>query len=244
MNNENYYKKKYFVYKMKYLQTKLMQRGGANEITLNLPKDIKKIKTDNAPISPNSANFIIKSIETKAECDPGSRLENLLNNTLKDKSAHIGFETKNDIYLYFDHLQEMILKFKNYDDKDENINLSELLNHKCLKNIVIEIKSEDVNDQIQQGALNDQTQQQGALKDSEQQEQDVLKDGEQQEQDVLKDGEKESGKDENNKSIQEQISSLKEQIDKLNTEFENHYHDVPTTGIRQYSKEHPFLKKS
>jgi ribosomal protein S15P/S13E len=47
-----------------------------------------------------------------------------------------------------------------------------------------------------------------------------------------------------NENINEQISYLINEIQKLKNEFKNHYHELPTSGIRNYSEDHPYFKKN
>jgi len=49
---------------------------------------------------------------------------------------------------------------------------------------------------------------------------------------------------EKNKHIMDQINKLNDEIHKLQDEFQNHYLEIPTSGVRYYNKEHPFFKKS
>jgi hypothetical protein len=43
-------------------------------------------------------------------------------------------------------------------------------------------------------------------------------------------------------NLELEINKLKERLEKLENEFENHYHDMPTTGIRQFKNQHPYYK--
>lgn len=228
MSNEIYYKKKYLSYKLKYLQTKLTQNGGG-KIELILPDDIKKIKKINeGGISSKSSEFIIKHIETDArlECDIDKSLQRFLNKNIKDKKAHIWFETENQIYLIIDNIKYKKLKFTEKNGEDIDFDFSKLLENKCLMSILIEIEQENVIENKQQIDINYKE------KIQNQQQKDV------QQKDIQKEDINYIEK------IQNQIDALKNEIEKLKNEFDNHYHDLPTTGIRQYTKEHPFLKKS
>jgi len=38
------------------------------------------------------------------------------------------------------------------------------------------------------------------------------------------------------------VNKLEGKLKKLESEFDNHYHDIPTTGIRQFKEQHPYYK--
>jgi len=39
-----------------------------------------------------------------------------------------------------------------------------------------------------------------------------------------------------------EIKTLEERLKKLENKFNNHYHDIPTTGVREFDVQHPFYK--
>ena len=39
-----------------------------------------------------------------------------------------------------------------------------------------------------------------------------------------------------------QIKTLEDRLKKLENKFNNHYHDIPTTGVREFDVQHPFYK--
>jgi hypothetical protein len=43
-------------------------------------------------------------------------------------------------------------------------------------------------------------------------------------------------------SLENKLKVLENKLKELELQFENHYHDIPTTGIRQFTKQHPFYK--
>lgn len=44
-------------------------------------------------------------------------------------------------------------------------------------------------------------------------------------------------------SNKEQIENLKEKINKIDNKLENHYHILPTSGIKQFEEAHPYFNK-
>lgn len=44
--------------------------------------------------------------------------------------------------------------------------------------------------------------------------------------------------------LKEKISNLESKIEKLESNLKNHYHDVPTTGMKLYDEQHPYFRKS
>lgn len=206
MNNEIYYKKKYLTYKIKYLKQKLnTQSGGSEEdISLVLPKDISKIIPKKFNVSEKSNPFIINRFVV----NNNKELETILNEKLKNKTAHIWFETKTDIYLTLN--DEELRKISYTDDKNESINIEvyNLFRENKIDKLYITINKKYINEEYD---LDDNT-------------------------NLLE-------KEDPNKKIQLQINLLKEELDKLKNEFSNHYHDIPTTGMRQFEQSHPFYKK-
>ena len=40
------------------------------------------------------------------------------------------------------------------------------------------------------------------------------------------------------------ILFLQRELNKLQDNFDNHYHDIPTTGVKQFKKNHPYYQKN
>ena len=233
MSNEIYYKKKYLSYKLKYLQAKLMQNGGGKAV-LNLPKDIKKLKkirNNQLSISSESGKFIIKDINTKQECDTDDKMVQFLNQQLNNKNAKIFIETDDypSVFLHIDGIKDIPNKYTTNTEENITINYTDLLQNKCFDNMRIEIDQEFVN---QEQSIDSTTNKQPINNTTNERPIDTIKE---RPIDTIKERPIDTIK-EDKKNIHEQISMLKEEIEKLKTEFDNHYHDLPTTGVRQYTK--------
>jgi hypothetical protein len=48
----------------------------------------------------------------------------------------------------------------------------------------------------------------------------------------------------NENPIEKQIKLLQERLDSLEKNFKNHYHDIPTSGVKEFEEQHPYYKRA
>ena len=52
------------------------------------------------------------------------------------------------------------------------------------------------------------------------------------------------GDNQNENPIEKQIKLLQERLDSLENKFKNHYHDIPTSGVKEFEEQHPYFKRA
>lgn len=213
------YEQKYIKYKIKYLKLNLLQKtklyGGSNNI-ISWPSEYKKI---------NQGDYVEIVIDEKSKPD----LEN------KSSSSKSNLTTKGKVRRISDENIEL------YDNKSETLyNKNEFKNGINLKKIDIISLDEQINllEKKSSRELGSNKEHFETLKKR-------LNELNSNKEQIyaLEKRLNELSSDKGLNSNKEQIENLKEKINKIDNKLENHYHILPTSGIKQFEEAHPYFNK-